>query len=84
MEEDELYANRFRGILNTFNINQLDNFPTHIQGHTLDIVAPFGENPTISGIESSKYDISHHFLIDVCVAIKSELKLEKEISYRNL
>ena len=82
MYEDELYSNRFKDILDTFNINQLVDFSTHIQGHTLDIIATFGENPV--NIESNEYEISHHFLVDFCVAIVPETKQEKEISYRNL
>ena len=35
MDTNENYANRFKDILNNFNITQHVNFPTHIQGHTL-------------------------------------------------
>ena len=84
MDEDDLYSNRFKDILDTFNIIQHIDFPTHIQGHTLDIIATFGENPVISNIESNKYDVSHHFLVDFHVAIVPETKKEKEISYRSL
>ena len=84
MDEDELYSNRFKDILDTFNIHQHVNFPTHIQGHTLDIIATIGENPRISCIESNEYDVSHHFLIDFLVEMIPETKQQKVISYRNL
>ena len=48
MDEDDLYSNQFKVILNTFNIVQHVDFPTHIQGHTLDIIATFGVTPMIS------------------------------------
>ena len=84
METDELYARKFKDILNTFNITQHIDFPTHIQGHTLDIVATFGDEPIVSDIEANGYDVSHHSLVDFKVAIKPEVKEMKEIRYRKL
>ena len=73
-----------KDILNTFNITQHIDFPTHIQGHTLDIVATFGDEPTILDIEANGYDVSHHSLVDFKVAIEPEVKAMKEIKYRKL
>ena len=84
MDEDDLYTNKFKDILDTFNIIQHIDFPTHIQGHTLDIITTFGKNPIISNIESNEYDVSHHFLVDFQVAIVPEAKHVKEITYRKL
>ena len=82
-DEDELYSNRFKDILNTFNIIQHVDFPTHIKGHTLDIIATFSDNPIILDIKSNEYDVSHHFLVDFNAAISPEKRLYKSISYRN-
>ena len=84
MEEDELYANKFKDLLDTFNIIQHVNFPSHIQGHTLDIIATFGEQPEISNINGNLYDVSHHLLVDFNLAAAPEIKQLKEISYRKL
>ena len=70
METDELYAGRFKDILDNFNITQHVHFPTHIQGHTLDIIATFGETPQVTNVEASGYDISHHHLIDFQIGIR--------------
>ena len=82
MDEDYIYANRFKDILNTFNMVQHVDVSTHRQGHTLDIVVTFGDNPIITNIESNEYDISHHSLVDFHAAIVPEVKHEKEITYR--
>ena len=64
LDEDELYSNNFKDILNMFNIRQHVDFPTHKMGHTLDIIATFYDNPAISNISAEEYDISDHFLVD--------------------
>ena len=74
MEEDSLYPNKFKDILDTFNITQHVNFPTHIQGHTLDIIATFGGKPIISNITSNENDVSHHALIDLHISVVPEVK----------
>ena len=84
MDEDSLYPCKFKDILDTFNIAQHVDRPTHIQGHTLDIIATFGGKPIISNIESNAYDVSHHSLVDFHVLIVPEAKHEKVITYRSL
>ena len=82
MEEDSLYPNKVKDILDMFNFTQHIDFPTHIQGHTLDIIATSGDNLIISNINSNEYDVSHHALIDFEVSVKLEVKQEKKITYR--
>ena len=84
MDTNESYTNKFKEILNDFNIKQHVHFPTHIQGHTLDVVATFGENPIVSGVEASPYDVSHHHLLDFKISVKPELKAVKEVMCRNV
>ncbi len=84
MDEDNLYSNQFKDILNTFNAIQHVNFPTHIAGHTLDIIITFDNNSCISNIKSSQYDISHHFLVEFDVAVSPNKREYKTIYYRNL
>ena len=80
MDEDNLYSNQLKDILNTFNATQHVNFPTHIACHTLDIIITFEKYSCISNI---KY-ISHHFLVEFAVAVISNKKEYKTIYYRNL
>ena len=62
LDTNELNSNRFKDTLNTFNLVQHINFPTHIQGHTLDMIATFNDAPVISNINSDHHDVSHHSL----------------------
>ena len=84
MDEDELYANNFKDILHSFNFIQHIDFPTHIQGHTLDIVATTENGLYVSEFKAEKYDVSHHFLIDFSLQFSPEENMEKEITYRKL
>ena len=84
MDQDEHYPNHFTDILNTFNMCQHVKFPTHKLGHTLDIIATFVDDPKIACIESSEYDLSHHFLVEFDVAVVPQLQVYKMIKYRNI
>ena len=44
MDEDDIYANRFKDIFNSFNFVQHVDFPTHVAGHTLDITVTLEDN----------------------------------------
>ena len=83
MDEDEIYPNLFKDILNSFNFIQHINFPTHKFGHTLDIVATLDGVIHVSNLVSNQYDVSHHYLVNFCIQFTPEIKVQKEISYRN-
>ena len=84
MEVDETYSLRFRDILQTFNFIQHVDFPTHINGHTLDIVATLDNSIGVSDLKVAVYDVSTHFLIDFNITVVPETKKQKSISYRVL
>ena len=84
MDEDTIYAKSFKDILDTFNMIHHIEFPTHKQGHTLDVIITFKDSPIISKIAANEFDVSHHFLVDFRVDVTTEIKLEKEIHYRKL
>ena len=84
MDEDTIYAKSFKDILDTFNMIQHIVFPTHKQGHTLDVIITFKDSPIISKIAANEFDVSHHFLVDFRVDVTTEIKLEKGIHYRKL
>ena len=50
METNDIYARQFKDILDMFNIMQHIKVPTHIQGHTLDIVTTFINNPVVTDV----------------------------------
>ena len=50
-ETDNSYAGRFNNLMDTFNLVQHITVPTHKMGHTLDIVATFNNNPSITSIK---------------------------------
>ena len=83
-DDDDTYSNRFKDILHMFNIRQHINVPTHIHGHTLDIVATYEDGPVVSGIEVNRYDLSHHSLVDFTITVTPKISESKTISYRNL
>ena len=54
MDEDgDTYTNKFKDILDSFNMIQHIDFPTHIQGHTLDVIVTFQDGPSISSITTA-------------------------------
>ena len=66
-------------VLKDFNVTQHINFPTHIEGHTLEIVATIGDS-SIFNIERTENDISHHHLITFQLGRGSVKKVDKQIS----
>ena len=64
MDCDNLHSNNFKDTLNIFNATRHVDFPTHIAGHTLDIVTTFKGNSSISKIKATQYDTSHHVLVE--------------------
>ena len=49
----------------------------------MDIIATFGDYPIITNIESTEYDLSHHFLVEFDVDVFPETQLYKLIKYRH-
>ena len=63
-DEDDIDTNHFKDILNSFNFVQHVDFPTHVAGHTLGIIATLEGNSVISNMETNDFDISHHSLVE--------------------
>ena len=83
MDETDIYPNKFRNILETFNMMQHVDFPTHIHGHTLDVLITLGDDLLIRNLHSCRYDLSHHHLIEFSLNVIPESKTQKTITYRN-
>ena len=85
MDTDPTYSRKFKEILDTFNLVQHVQLPTHLKGHTLDVIITYNNNPDISNIEAKEYnEISHHYLIGFNVNAIPIMKTEKLICYRNI
>ena len=69
----------------SFDVRQLINLPTHIHGHTLDVVITRAGSPIIQNISSNNVALSDHFLLqfDIEGFLPSETEY-KCIQYRNL
>ena len=61
LDEKNIYSLRFKELLDSFGVIQHVSFPTHVQGHTLDMIGTYGNTPLVQNVTSQQYDISHHF-----------------------
>ena len=82
--EDDIHTKRFNEILDIFNMKQHITVPTHIRGHTLDIVITHNESPTIINIHVDNVEISDHYLVkfDIMNVVPNRKEM-KEIHFRN-
>ena len=78
MEKDELYSQQFRDVLTSFNLIQHVDFPTHRDGHTLDIVVSFDGDISLSSFTANQNDISDHFLVTFHMQFFPNAKEEKK------
>ena len=77
-------AGRLSGILDSFHLNQYINFPTHIHGHSLDLmICSLGCN--VLSVSASDL-ISDHFSVVANLQIPSihSLTIPQTIKYRKL
>ena len=84
METESLYVKQFKDLLDLHDLKQHVSEPTHVKGHTLDIVITPNKVPYVLDVHVTEIDLSHHFLIDFKVLSGKEKKQVKEITYRSL
>ena len=77
-------AKQFKELLDIYNLEQHITEPTHVKGHTLDVVITPNKNPYLTDLNVTELDLSHHFLIDFNIIATTEVKQERTISYRCL
>ena len=82
METDESSARKFKELLELFDLTQHVSGPTHIKGHTIDVVISPNRESYINDIVVRKLDLSHHTLIDFSVQVQASSNLTKTITYR--
>ena len=75
MESDCPYATQLVELLTLHNLKQHVKEPTHVKGHTLDIIMSENRNDYLQGMNIKETDVSDHFLIDFYV--KEDMKTYK-------
>ena len=75
---------RFYDLLQTFNLVQMIDKPTHRAGHTLDVVIIQMEDTELSNIEVEDISLSDHYLLSFKTDLKTSRSYYKTISFRNL
>lgn len=71
-------------LLTMFNLIQLIDSPTHMDGHILDILIMRLEDLNILQVEVSDIALSDHFLLSFLVDCKTLKSFYKTITYRNI
>ena len=84
LETDESPSVKFHEIINIFDLKQHVTGPTHIKGHTIDIVITRNNKSTVENVVITKYNLSHHFLIDFLYNAELSESTMKTITYRNV
>ena len=84
VETDESPSVKFHEIINIFDLKQHVTGPTHIKGHTIDIVITRNNKSTVENVVITKYNLNHHFLIDFLYNAELSESTMKTITYRNV
>ena len=83
METESVYAKEFKDLLHLYDLRLHIDEPTHVKGHTLDLVVTPNKESYIRDLIVTKIDLSHHFLIDFSLIADKNSNKIKMISYRN-
>ena len=83
METEDGSSKKMKELVDIYNLKQHVDVPTHIKGHTLDIVITPNKQ-CVENLRVTNIDLSHHFLIDFNAALMLEsMKEQRKISYRS-
>ena len=84
VETNESSSKKFHEIIDLFNLKQHVTGPTHIKGHTIDVIITRSEHSAVENVVINKYTLSHHFLIDWVFSADVQNVTTKTITYRNI
>ena len=84
VETQTANAKQFNELLDLYGLHQHVLEPTHVKGHTLDLVITPKKDGFLKDVEISPLDLSDHFLIDFKLAAESVKREQKVIRYRSL
>ena len=82
METEESPAQKFKDMLERFDLTQHVKGPTHVRGHTIDVIISPNRESYINDINLRRLDLSHHFLIEFEVKVSASTNVLKTITYR--
>ena len=80
-DPDVCYIN---DVFDNFNFIQHINTPTHIKGHTLDILLTCSDSPVLSDVRSTNMHLNDHFLITFKASLDFQKNDSKTISFRDI
>ena len=83
VETDESSSVKFHEIIDIFDLKQHVTGPTHIKGHTIDVIITRNDK-SVTDVEIFQYNLSHHFLIDFYFKAELAESHTKTITYRNV
>ena len=75
---------KFNKILESFNLKQHINGPTHKKGHTLDLIITRNEDKFVTGVKIHDPVISDHLSIHCTLQLEKPLLEQAEIHYRKI
>ena len=75
-------ANKFKALLNQYNLSQHVNIPTHTAGNTLDLVITRNDL-LVTGLKSDQSVDSDHFALIFNQSFQSPGAVKRTITYRN-
>ena len=75
-------ANKFKALLNQYNLSQHVNIPTHTAGNTLDLVITRNDL-LVTGLKSDQSVDSDHFALIFNLSFQSPGPVKRTITYRN-
>ena len=82
-ESDSSTAKQFKDLLHLYDLKQHILSPTHVKGHTLDLVITSIHSIPLSDISVAEIDLSHHYLIGFKVKAEPNTHEQKLITYRS-
>ena len=83
VETMESPARKFNDMIDLYDLKQHVVGPTHIGGHTIDVVITPSKESYVTGVNLLKIDLSHHLLIEFKVSASTVSSSRKVITYRN-
>ncbi len=84
VETDESASVKFHEIIDIFDLKQHVTGPTHIKGHTIDVIITRNDKSAVKEVLITQYNLSHHFLIDFVFSAELVESHTKTITYRNI
>ena len=81
-ESESSNAKQFKDLLHLYDLKQSILSPTHVKGHTLDLVIT-SMHSIPSDISVAEIDLSHHYLVDFKLKAEPNTYEQKLITYRS-